>query len=153
MSNADRTKNMVPRCSRMVSRFLYLTRKPPGYHYIVNSRTNLKVDILQWSIRLWWRPYDFCSDDFNIGEEVTLCGKLLRNQQSSLYKINVLNKRSCMTYQLWNVKPADRNLHGLKQLIIKNLYQFNLGVSICDIHALNNIISFIYHYEEVCWLA
>jgi hypothetical protein len=48
------------------------------------------------------------------------------------------------------VKPADRSLHGLKQLIIKNLYQFNVGVSICDIHALNNIISFIYNYEEVC---
>jgi hypothetical protein len=26
--------------------------KTAGYHYIVNSRTNLKVDILQWSIKL-----------------------------------------------------------------------------------------------------
>lgn len=51
--------------------------------------------------------------------------------------------------QLLNVKPADRSLFELRQLITNHLYLFNLNVSICEVNALYNRMSFVYHSEEV----
>ena len=91
MSNTDPTKNRAwTQVLVKGKQFLLLIRHLSCYSYIQWSSVSLVMErgkkniyvkskrfILIWnrdfsqrSTRSWWRPYNFCRDDFNLGERV-----------------------------------------------------------------------------------